>query len=172
MSNERQPSSRAIAGSAARERLMQLESTGVEWVRILGCGMPNADCEMTALFKETPFRMGAVPPLPLPGCDREDCKCTWVPTEPPPEPKVLYYLQGTSPVGPVTLDELIERLGRDELPRGLLCAANGDDAWRPLGEFVKEQKQAKLERQIGKLQSELEAKHQELKELMERPVPQ
>ena len=39
-------------------------------------------------------------------------------------------------------------------------------------EFVKEQEQAKLERQIGRLQSELEAKHQELKELMERPIPQ
>src|ERR1035438_2019384 len=115
MSNGRQPSSRAVAGSAARERLMQLESAGVEWVRILGCGMPNADCEMSVLMKETRFRMGAVPPLPLPGCDREDCKCTWVPTEPPPEPKVLYYLQGTSPVGPVTLDELLEKLGRDEL---------------------------------------------------------
>jgi hypothetical protein len=171
MSNTRPPSSRAVAGPAARQRLEQLRSAGVEWVRILGSGMPGADCDLCGMMKEAPFRMDAVPPLPLPGCDREDCKCTWVPAEPPPEPKVLYYLQDANPVGPVTLDELLERLGRDEIARDLPCAAEGDDAWRPLWKFVKEQEQAKLERQIETIQNDLAAKKQELKELMERPDP-
>ncbi len=171
MSNGRHPSPRDVVGSAARQRLEQLRAAGAEWVRILGCGMPNAECEMSVLMKEALFRMDAAPPLPLPGCDREDCKCTWVPTEPPPEPKLLYYLQDTNPVGPATLDELLEKLGRDEIPREVPCAADGDDAWRPLWKFVKEQQQATLERQIEKIQSDLEAKNQELRELMERPDP-
>ncbi len=160
-----------IAREAARQRLEQLKAAGVEWVQILGCSMPNADCEVSVLIKEAPFRMDAVPPLPLPGCDREDCKCTWVPAEPPRESKVLYYLQDTNPVGPATLDELLEKLGRDEIPRDVLCASDGDGEWRPLWQFVKEQEQAKLERQIEKIQSDLDAKREELRELMERPDP-
>jgi hypothetical protein len=171
MSNGRQLSSRAVTGSAARQRLEQLRAAGVEWVRILGSGIPGVDCDLCGMMKETPFRMDAVPPLPLPSCERDDCKCTWVPAEPPPEPKVLYYLQDANPVGPVTLDELLEKFGREEIARDVPCAADGDNAWRPLWKFVRDQEQAKLERQIEKIQSDLEAKNQELKELMERPDP-
>ena len=133
--------------------------------------MPGADCDLCGTVKEMQFRMDAVPPLPLPGCDREDCKCTWVPAEPPPKPKVLYYVQDANPVGPTTLDELLDKLGRDEITRNLLCAAEGDDQWRPFWQFVKEQEQAKLEGQIAKIQSDLDAKNKELKELMELPNP-
>jgi len=88
MSNGRQLSSRAVAGSAARQRLEQLKSAGVEWVRTLGSGMPGADCDYPVTLEDAVFQIDVVPALPLPGCEREDCKCTWVPAEPPPEPKL------------------------------------------------------------------------------------
>jgi hypothetical protein len=168
MNNGRQPSSRTVVEAASHERLKQLRIAGVEFVRILGSGMSDADCELSVMMKNEVFPIDTVPGLPLITCDREDCKCTWVPAEPPAEPKVYYYMQGTTEVGPVTLNGLLEKLGRDEIPRDLLCAAPGDAEWRPLCKIVEDQEQAKLEREIEKLRGDLEAKTQELTQLRER----
>ena len=90
-------------------------------------------------------------------CNKEHCKCTWVAAVAPAGPESYYYVQGESQVGPVTLQELLVKLGRDEIPRDLLCAAPGDAEWRPLCELVRDQERTRLQREIEKLRSELDA---------------
>jgi len=74
-------------------------------------------------------------------------------------------------VGPIKLDDRLGKAGRDELPIHVLCAAPGDADWKPLWKVVREQTQAKLEKEIDKLRSDLEAKTQELKRATEFQGP-
>lgn len=55
-----------------------MRAAGVEFVEVLGCGIPEDECEACRAAASMTFEIDFAPELPLPGCDLKYCKCVLV----------------------------------------------------------------------------------------------
>ncbi|MCX6896312.1 MAG: hypothetical protein NTZ16_12605 [Verrucomicrobia bacterium] len=64
------------------ERLADMRAAGIEFVEVLGCNNPGEDCEACCAMRGQKIEINLATPLPLPGCDKEFCKCIYLATQP------------------------------------------------------------------------------------------
>lgn len=61
-------------------RLAEMKEVGVDFVEVLGSGLPGGDCTACLAIGGVKIPIGKAPLLPLEGCDRAACKCILIGT--------------------------------------------------------------------------------------------
>lgn len=67
--------------SWSRQRINEIRSVGIQYVRIVGAGNTGDECEACIAVRNQSYDIALVPELPLPGCDLKWCKCVIVASE-------------------------------------------------------------------------------------------
>ena len=75
-----QPLTREEVQAESQARLAEMKETGIKIVSVLGCGTSD-DCEACAAMRDQRIEIEFAQPLPLPGCDKEFCKCLYIAVE-------------------------------------------------------------------------------------------
>ena len=56
-------------------RIQEMRSAGIKWVEVLGCNHQPEECDSYRAMRGVPIEIQSAPELPLPGCDKLECKC-------------------------------------------------------------------------------------------------
>jgi len=67
----------------SRKRLESFRSAGIKYVRVLGCNYAPDECDIYRAARDDLFEIEFAPTLPLPGCDKANCKCILLAVEGP-----------------------------------------------------------------------------------------
>lgn len=65
----------------SRRRIEEIKSAGIKYVKVLGAGNTDDECEACVAVRDQSFEVEFTPELPLPGCDLKWCKCIIIPSE-------------------------------------------------------------------------------------------
>lgn len=75
------PMTKEETARSSMERLESANQAGFKYVQVLGCGNPGEDCEACLAMQDQKIEIEFATPLPLPGCDKEFCKCVYLAAE-------------------------------------------------------------------------------------------
>ncbi len=77
MQKQKWPLDRAAVIKTSEARLNELRLVGMKFIGVLGSNTPG-DCDACRSIKGQKFPIEEVPPLPLPDCQKEFCKCIYL----------------------------------------------------------------------------------------------
>lgn len=65
----------------SRRQIKQIKSVGIKYVKVIGAGNADDECEACIAVKNQSFDVEFAPELPLSGCDLKWCKCIIIASE-------------------------------------------------------------------------------------------
>lgn len=84
MEKQKWPLNRAGVRKVSIAKLAEMRRVGVKFVELLlyNASCPEEECAPFQAICRKKIPIENAQPLPLPGCDKEHCKCIWIAREP------------------------------------------------------------------------------------------